>query len=114
MAIKLKPDEEAWLNEYRRALEEKYPGMVEDIVIFRSDEAQSYVPDYAINTVVVLQECDRRTRKDIERLGYHSAGLSDAMPFVSGLIDQSEWKQRRSDGSLPYLGDGTPVWSNKS
>lgn len=113
MAIKLKPDEEAWLNEYRRALEEKYPGMVEDIVIFRSDEAQSYVPDYAINTVVVLQECDRRTRKDIERLGYHSAGLSDAMPFVWA-YSQSEWKQRRNDGRLPYLGDGTSVWSNKS
>ncbi len=112
MALNLKPDEQAWLDEYRRALKENYPGVVEEIVIFRSDEAQSYVPDYAINTVVVLKECDRQTRKAIERLGYHSAGLSDAMPFIWA-YNQSEWKQRRHDGRLPYLGDGTSVWSTK-
>lgn len=111
--MELNADEQAWLDEYRLALHKNYPGLVEDMVIFRSDEARSYVPDYAINAVVVLKKCDRQTRKAVERLGYDSAGLSDAMPFIWA-YDQSEWKQRRSDGSLPYLGDGTPVWSNKS
>ena len=110
--MELSVDEQAWLDDYRQALHKNYSGLIEEMVIFRSDEAQSYVPDYALNTVVVLKECDRQTRKAIERLGYHSAGLSDAMPFIWA-YNQSEWKQRRRDGMLPYLGEGTSVWSNK-
>lgn len=108
--MELNADEQAWLDEYRQALQENYPGLVDEMVIFRDDEALSYVPDYAINTVVVLKECDRQTRKAVERLGYHVAGLSDAWPIIWA-YNHSEWKWRGQKGVLPYLGDGTSVWS---
>lgn len=111
--MQLNQDEQAWLEEYRQALQKNYPGLVEDMVVFRADDARSYVPDYAINTVVILKECARQTINDIDWLGYHSAGLSDAMPFI-WVYNQAEWKQRQRDGKLPYLGDGTSVWPKKS
>ena len=111
--MELNADEQAWLEEYRRALEEKYPGLIEDLVIFRSEDASYYLPDYALNTIVILKECNRQTRKEIHRLGYRTAGLSEAMPFI-WVYTQNEWEQRRCDGMLPYMGDGTPAWSNHS
>ena len=111
--MELTVDEQAWLRDFQRALQKNYPGLVEDLVIFRADDAQSYVPDYALNTVVVLKECDLQTRKAIERLGFQGTGLSDVMPFI-WVYNQAECKQRRNDGMLPYLGDGTSVWSSKS
>ena len=111
--MELNADEQAWLDEYRRALQENYPGLVEDMVIFRSEDASYYLPDYALNTVVVLKKGDRQTIKEIHRLGYRTAGLSDAMPFI-WVYTENEWKQRRGDGMLPYMGDGTPAWSNHS
>ena len=110
--MELSADERDWLEEYRRALRDNYPGLVEDVVIFRAEEARSYVPDYALNTVVVLKECDRQTKKEIDRLGYHSTGLSDTMPII-WVYTQPEWKQRRHDGVLPYMGDGTSAWPSK-
>ena len=111
--MNLSNDEQAWLDEYRRALQESYAGVVEDMVIFRSEDASYYLPDYALNTVVILKECNRQTIKEIHRLGYRTAGLSDAMPFI-WVYTQNEWKQRLSGGRLPYKGDGTPAWSNHS
>ena len=110
--MELNTEEQAWLKEYQQALRDRYPGLVEDMVIFRSEDASYYLPDYALNTVVVLKECDRQTRKEVDRLGYHSAGLSDAMPII-WVYTQAEWKQRRHDGMLPYVGDGTSAWPNK-
>ena len=111
--MELSADEQVWLDDYRHALDKRYPGLVDDMVIFRADDARSYVPDYAVNTVVILKECDRQTRKDIDHLGYHSAGMSNAMPII-WVYSHSEWKQRQHDGMLPYLGDGTSVWPKKS
>ena len=113
MAIKLNPDEEAWLDEYRRALQEKYPGLVEDMVIFRSEEGRFYLPDYSLNTVVVLKKGDRKTIKDIDFLGHYLSVLSEAVPFV-WVYTHGEWKNHQSNGSLPYRGDGTSVWPSQS
>lgn len=111
--MNLSKDEQAWLDEYRVALNKEYPGLVEDMVIFRSDEGRYYLPEYSLNTVVILKNGDRQTIKEIHRLGYRTAGLSDAMPFI-WVYTQKEWKQRRGDGMLPYMGDGTTAWSNHS
>ena len=111
MALKLKPDEEAWLDEYRRALVEKYPGLVEDMIVFHSGDGRYHLPDYTLNTVVILKGSDRETQKEIDFLGHHLAVLSETIPFV-WVYSQDEWKHHRLKGSLPYNGDGTSVWPN--
>ena len=112
MALKLKPDEEAWLDEYRRALVEKYPGLVEDIVVFRSEDGREYLPDYTLNTVVILKKGNRKMMKDIDFLGHYLSVLSEAIPFV-WVYTRDEWTQHRRNGSLPYRGEGTSVWPNQ-
>ena len=113
MAIKLKPDEEAWLEDFRKALQENYPGRIEEMVIFRSQDGRFYLPDYTLNTVVILNEGDRKAIKDINFLGHYLSVLSEAIPFV-WVYTREEWKNHRLNGYLPYRGDGTSVWPNQS
>ncbi|MYC31087.1 MAG: hypothetical protein F4X65_13515 [Chloroflexi bacterium] len=111
--MKLSNDEQAWLDEYRVTLDKEYPGLVEDIVIFRSDEGRFYLPEYSLNTVVILKKGDRRTGKDVEFMGHYLAVLSEAFPFIWAYT-QDEWKLHRRNETLPYKGDGLSVWSRQS
>jgi hypothetical protein len=112
LPLNLNPDEKKWLDEYRQALEREYPGLIEDMVIFRAEDARSYLPEYTLNTVVILKRGNRQTRKDVDFLGHSLAVLSDAIPFV-WVYTRSEWKHHRLNGSLPYKGDAISVWSNQ-
>ncbi len=111
--MELNADEQAWLDEYRLALGNKYPGLVEDMVVFRSDEGRFFLPDYALNTVVILKKGDRQTIKDIDFMGHDLSVLSEAIPFV-WVYTRGEWKDLQRDGSLPYKGEGTSVWLSQS
>ena len=107
--MELSADERDWLEEYRRALRDNYPGLVEDLVLFRAEEGRYYLPDYTLNTVVILKKGDQQTIKDIDFLGHDLSVLSEAIPFV-WVYTHSEWKDHQLNGSLPYRGDGTSVW----
>ena len=111
--MELSAVEQAWLDEYRRALQENYPGLVEDMVIFDSGDGRYYLPDYTLNTVVILKKGDRQIIKDIDFLGHDLSVLSEAIPFV-WVYTHSEWKDHQLDGSLPYKGTGTSVWTTQS
>ena len=107
--MELSADEQAWLDEYRQALQENYPGLVEDVVIFRSEDASSYVPDYAVNTVVILNKGDQDEIRDIDYLGYYLAAVSDAIPII-WVYSHAQWKHLQQEKRLPYKGSGTSVW----
>ena len=108
--MELKAYEQAWLDEFRQALEEKYPGMVEDVVIFDAEDAMSHVPDYAVNTVVILKKGDRDEIRDIDYMGYYLSAVSDTIPLI-WVYTQAEWKRLQQEMRLPYKGSGISVWS---
>ena len=114
MAVNLRPDEQAWLDEYKQALEDNYLELVEDLVLFSREDGNGnmHIPSYTVNAVVVLKEGDRATLKDVQRLGFGSAVLSEAIPFV-WVYTREEWERRHQNAVLPYKGDGTSVWSTK-
>ena len=111
--MELSVDEQAWLDEYRQALQENYPGLVEEMVIFRAEEGRFYLPNYALNTVVILKKGDRQTIKDIDFMGHNLSVLSEAIPFV-WVYTWDEWNDHQQNGSLPYKGKGTSVWPSQS
>ncbi len=111
MALQLKPDEQAWLEEYSQALRQNYPGVVADLVVFDAQESDLFIPDYTVNVVVILKEGNRQTIKDVDSLGYSLSALSDAIPFI-WVYTKAEWQHRRQKSLLPYKGDGVTVWSN--
>ena len=111
MTLKLKPDEQHWLEEYRQELRRQYPGVIEDLVVFDAQESDLFIPDYTVNVVVILKEGNRQTIKEVDSLGYSLSALSDAIPFI-WVYTKAEWQQRQQKSLLPYKGNGVAVWSN--
>lgn len=109
--LHLKLYEKEWLADYRQALREQYPGLVKDLAVFAGHESRWHNQQGAVNVVVTIKGgADRRQlAKDLCGLGYQLAGLSDAVPLIR-VYTVAEWRQRRRDDTLPYIGEGISVW----
>ena len=53
MTLKLKPDEEHWLEEYRQELRRQYPGVIEDLVVFDCQDSKIPLARDRLNVAVV-------------------------------------------------------------
>lgn len=99
--MKLTPDEQAWLNEYRDALAKQFPGVVEEIIIYGSKARGDAGPDSDVDVLVVLREGDRSLKHEVRDLGHRLAVLSDAVPSIM-VYTRHEWSLRRDSGSPFY------------
>ena len=109
--LQLIPDEQSWLESYRQALRERFPGLIDDIIIFGSKARGDAGPDSDLDVLVVLREGERQTKNEVRRLGHHLAVLSEAVPSIM-VYTKAEWMEREHDGSPFYravMRDGVHV-----
>ena len=65
MELKLKKYERVWLEKYRQALDEQYPDLVEEVLVFSRRDSNVQIPEYTVNVVVILKEGDWQTHNDV-------------------------------------------------
>ena len=109
--MKLTPDERVWLTAFRRGLAERFPGLVEQVMIFGSKARGEAGPDSDLDVLVILGTGDRDTKKKVRHLGHSLAVLSEVLPSIM-VFDQEEWKLREQTGSPFYravMRDGLPA-----
>ena len=102
--LNLSADEQAWLDEYRRQLDEKFPGLVEDIIIFGPYARGISDPDVDFNTLVLIKDGDRKNTEAVSDLGY----IVDVLDFrVAPTIfpyTLAEWEEsKRTNGWIYQL-----------
>ena len=112
--MELSADEQVWLEEFQHALQENYPGLVEDLVVFDAQDSTLQLPDDTVNVVVRVNDKGNRRQlvNDISRLGYRLAVLSDALPLI-WVYTSSEWKQRQQSNVFPLEESGESKWSTR-
>ena len=96
--LNLSADEQAWLDEYRRQLDEKFPGLVEDIIIFGPYARGISDPDVDFNTLVLIKDGDRKKGDQVSSLGHL---IDMTMFFVAPTIfvrNAAEWAKSERDG----------------
>ena len=98
--LKLTLDEQAWLDEYRKALDGAFPGIVEDILIFGSKARGDSGMESDLDVLVVLREADRQTKREVRHTGHLLSALSDAQPSIM-VYTKAEWQERERDSPLP-------------
>ena len=109
--LKLTPDKQIWLDVYRQALRERFPDLIEDIIIFGSKARGDAGPDSDVDVLVILREGERETKKEVRRLGHDLAVLSEAVPSIM-VYTKAEWVERGQNGSPFYravMRDGVQV-----
>ena len=110
MSMRLTADEQIWLDAYRQALKEQYPGLVEHIIIFGS-KARGDDHDSDLDVLLIVKNEAAHLKRQLRRIGYELAATSDAVPSILAYT-QDEWESRRENGS-PFQQaverDGVPV-----
>ncbi len=100
--MRLTSEEQEWLDADGRALGEKFPGVVEEVIVFGSKARGDAGPDSDLDVLVILREGDKRRKKEVRRLGHGVAAVSDAVPSIM-VYTREEWSLRRQ-GNSPFYG----------
>jgi predicted nucleotidyltransferase len=96
--MRLTSDEQAWLDAYRRVLQEQHPGIVARMVIYGSKARGDDHPDSDLDVLLIVQNEAAPLKRLLRRLGYELAARSDAVPSILAYT-QDEWESRKASGA---------------
>ena len=99
--LKLTPDEQAWLGEYRQTLAKDYPGLVDDIIIYGPHARGVTDPDFDLRVLVLIKGGSRETKDAISYLGHFQAVTTKAAPLII-VYTAAEWAERKRIGATFY------------
>ena len=94
--------EQGWLDEYRRQLEEKFPGLVEDIIIYGPYARGVSDPDVDMQVLVIIREGDSAQEEKVGGLGHDidSTGFWAAPSIL--VYARDDWGEGRRTGVSHY------------
>ena len=96
--LRLNPDEQAWLNAYRRALEQEHPGLVKRMCIYGSKARGDDHPESDLDMLLIIRNDAHHLKRELRRLGYLLAATSEVVPSILAYTED-EWESRRESGS---------------
>ena len=88
--LTLHPEEQIWLDEYRKALRERHPGTVLRMVIYGSKARGDARDDSDLDVLVVVRNEATALKRPLRRIGYDLAAASRAVPSIMAYT-QAEW-----------------------
>jgi len=94
-------EERAWLDAYRQELADRFPGLINEILIFGSKARGDAGPDSDLDVLVIVREGDRNTKREVRHIGHRLAVATDVVPSIM-VYSQEEWSRRERGGSPFY------------
>ncbi len=96
--MNLTSEDHVWLDAYRKALDEQFPGLVEDIIIFGSKARGTATADSDLDLLVIIREGDWKQKQAVVQPGYLLSIETDVVPsFI--VFTREEWDLRREEGA---------------
>ncbi len=89
--------EQAWLDEYLRALNERYSGVVLRMLIYGSKARGDAREDSDLDILLVVRNEAGGLKRPVRRIGYSLAAMSDAVPSILAYTEE-EWEGRKKRG----------------
>jgi predicted nucleotidyltransferase len=96
--LKLTPEEQAWLDGYRKALQDNHPGVVDQILIYGSKARGQAHAESDLDVLLIVKNEAARLKRELRQIGYLLAAASDVLPSILAYT-QDEWESRRKSGS---------------
>jgi len=92
-----KPEQE-WLDAYRKALDEKYPDSVHEMLIYGSKARGQAHAESDLDVLLIVKNKAGRLKRTLRRIGYLLAATSDVLPSIIAYTED-EWESRKRSGS---------------
>src|SRR5262249_35706053 len=99
--MQLSHEEEQWLKNYQHILAQRFPELVEQIVIFGSKARGTATADSDLDILLVIREGDWKLKDQITEPGYELSIGTNVVPSIM-IYTQKEWEQ--------YQHDDAPFW----
>ncbi len=96
--LRLTSDEQEWLNAYRTALEEQYPGAVTRMVIYGSKARGDDHANSDLDLLLIIKNDASVLKRQLRRVGYRLAATTDVVPSIFAYTE-NEWESRKRSGS---------------
>jgi len=96
--LTLTQQEQAWLDDYRKAIEAKHPGVVHEMLIYGSKARGQPQAESDLDVLLIVKNDGGRLKRKLRRIGYLLAATSDVLPSILAYT-QAEWESRRKSGS---------------
>jgi uncharacterized protein len=90
--LTLTPEEQAWLDAYRRVLDEQFRGKVDELIIYGSKARGDATPDSDVDLLILIRDGDWRLEKEIAAPGYQLAIGTDVVPSIQ-IYTVAEWQR---------------------
>lgn len=91
----LTAEEQTWLEAYQQALDDQFPGLIKNFVIFGSKARGSSHQDSDLDILVVIQEGDWKTKKTVAEPGYLLAIGTQVVPSLI-VLTHEEWANHKA------------------
>ena len=95
--LTLHPEEQIWLDEYRKALRERHPGTVLRMVIYGSKARGDAREDSDLDVLLVVRDGSGHLKIPLREIGYELAATSEAVPSILAYT-REEWEGRKRRG----------------
>ena len=96
--LQLTETERLWLDAYRKALEEKHPGAVHEMLIYGSKARGQAHSESDLDVLLIVKNEAKRFKRTLRRVGYMMAATSDVLPSIIAYT-KDEWESRKRSGS---------------
>ena len=97
--LTLTTEERAWLEAYRSALEERFPGQVERLIIYGSKARGDAGLDSDLDVLMLIRAGDWRLKKALSLVGYDLAVGTDVVPSIQ-VYTFAEWSRLEARQSV--------------
>ena len=96
--LQLTKVEKAWIESYRKALDERYPDSVHEMLIYGSKARGQAHAESDLDVLLIVKNKTGRLKRTLRRIGYLLAATSDVLPSIIAYTED-EWESRKRSGS---------------
>ena len=96
--LELTKEEQAWLDAYRKALDKKHPGTVQEMLIYGSKARGQAHAESDLEVLLIVKNEAGALKRELRRIGYLLAATTDVLPSIL-VYTQDEWESRKRSGS---------------
>jgi len=96
--LRLTKAEQAWIESYRKALADKYPECIHEILLYGSKARGQAHPESDLDVLLIVKDAAGALKRELRRVGYRLAAITEVLPSILAYTEE-EWESRKRSGS---------------